>query len=73
MLKVTYLSKIGRKNPAQAHFHTAMRLGPHLFEPAFNGGLLAFKLGEFQDSFELANKALEAYPDHIESKEQTVH
>ena len=42
--------------------------GPHLFEPAFNGGLLAFKLGEFQDSFELANKALEAYPDHIESK-----
>lgn len=46
-----------------------MRLGPHLFEPAFNGGLLAFKLGEFQESFELATKALEAYPDHIESKE----
>merc|ERR1719329_2118351 len=39
------------------------------FKLAFNGGLLAFKLGEFQDSFELANKALEAYPEHIESKE----
>lgn len=46
---------------AQAHFGQAMRLAPHLFEPAFNGGLLAFKLGEFQDSFELANKALEAW------------
>lgn len=54
---------------AQAHFQTAMRLGPHLFEPAFNGGLLAFKLGEFQESYELAHKALEAYPDHLESKE----
>merc|ERR1712176_1354350 len=46
----------GNVEQAQAHFHTAMRLGPHLFEPTFNGGLLAFK-------------ALEAYPDHIESKE----
>ncbi|CAE7581589.1 Ttc8 [Symbiodinium sp. KB8] len=59
----------GNVEQAQAHFATAMRLAAHLFEPAFNGGLLAFKLGEFQDSFELANKALEAYPEHIESKE----
>eukprot|EP00451_Oxyrrhis_marina_P015597 CAMPEP_0204328882 /NCGR_PEP_ID=MMETSP0469-20131031/13746_1 /ASSEMBLY_ACC=CAM_ASM_000384 /TAXON_ID=2969 /ORGANISM="Oxyrrhis marina" /LENGTH=360 /DNA_ID=CAMNT_0051311389 /DNA_START=29 /DNA_END=1111 /DNA_ORIENTATION=- len=59
----------GNVEQAQAHFRTAMRLGPHLFEPAFNGGLLSFKLGDFQDSFELANKAMEAYPEHIESKE----
>merc|ERR1711977_577186 len=54
---------------AQAHFRTAMDLGAHLFEPAFNAGLLAFKLGEFQDSAELAQKALDAYPEHFESKE----
>lgn len=31
----------GNVEQAQAQFGTAMRLAPHLFEPAFNGGLLA--------------------------------
>ena len=46
----------GNVDQAQAHFRTAMDLGCQLFEPAFNAGLLAFKLGEFQDSAELAQK-----------------
>ena len=31
--------------------------------------LLAFKLGDFQSSFELVSKALAAYPGHSDSKE----
>lgn len=31
-------------------------LAPHLFEPFFNGALLAYKLGDFQESFDLASK-----------------
>ena len=36
---------------------------------AFNGALLAFKLGDFQEAYTLANKALEAFPDHHDSQE----
>jgi len=34
-------SRQGNVEQAQAHFGQAMRLAPHLFETAFNGGLLA--------------------------------
>lgn len=59
----------GNIEQSQAHFRTATNAASHIFEPLFNGGLLAFKLGEFQESFELTHKALEAYPEHVESKE----
>ena len=59
----------GNIDQAQDHFRTAIGLAEHFFEPAFNNGLLAFKLGEFKDSYEYANKALKAYSEHIESKE----
>lgn len=45
------------------------REGDHTFEPYYNGALLAFKLGDFQESFDLANKALTAFPDHTDSQE----
>ena len=48
---------------------TAYRLAPHMFEPYFNGALVAFKLGDCQESYELNDKALEAFPDHTESKD----
>ncbi len=47
---------------ARAHFHTAQQLAPHMFEPFFNGALVAFKLGDCQESHDLALKALEAFP-----------
>jgi tetratricopeptide repeat protein 8 len=33
-----------------------------MFEPFFNGALVAFKLGDCQESFDMAQKALEAFP-----------
>ena len=54
---------------ARSCFQTATRLNPHVHEPLFNGGLLAFKLGDFQEAYTLTMKALEQYPDHTESLE----
>ena len=45
------------------------RLGPHTFEPPYNSALLSYKLGDLQESFNQATKALECYPDHAHSKE----
>eukprot|EP00754_Rhynchopus_humris_P003916 Rhum_TRINITY_DN12034_c0_g1::Rhum_TRINITY_DN12034_c0_g1_i1::g.48823::m.48823/K16781/TTC8, BBS8; tetratricopeptide repeat protein 8 len=54
---------------ARTNFQTSSRLNPHVHEPLFNGGLLAFKLGDFQEAYTLTMKALEQYPDHTESLE----
>ena len=59
----------GNIESAQDLFKSSINQAPHLFEPVFNNGLLAFKLGEFRDSYVFANKALGAYPDHVESKD----
>jgi tetratricopeptide repeat protein 8 len=54
---------------ARSNFQTAQKMADFMFEPFFNGAFLAFKMGDFQESFELVSKALEAYPDHTDSKE----
>jgi len=59
----------GNIEQARSHFQTAQRLAPHMFEPFFNGALVAFKLGDCQHSFDNAQKALEAFPEHTDSKE----
>lgn len=59
----------GNVDQARSNLHTASRLSPHMFEPFFNGSLLAFKLGEFQESYEMVNSALEAFPEHSDSVE----
>ena len=59
----------GNIDAARSNFSTAQELAPHMFEPFFNGALLAFKLGDFQEAYTLANKALEAFPDHHDSQE----
>lgn len=38
---------------AQAIFNSAQSKAPHLFQPFFNGALLAYKLGNIQDSFSM--------------------
>ncbi len=61
-----------RKNNIDAArncFRTATELNSQLVEPLFNGALLAFKIGELQEAFDLCNKALEIYPQHTDSLE----
>jgi tetratricopeptide repeat protein 8 len=59
----------GNIDVARNNFATAATAAPYMHEAHYNGALLAYKLGEFQDSFNLCNKALEAFPDHAESLE----
>ena len=44
-------------------------LAPYLFEPFYNGALLAHGAGDYQEAFRLVDKALELYPQHHDSKE----
>jgi tetratricopeptide repeat protein 8 len=59
----------GNIEQARSNFDTAHGLAPHMFEPFFNGALVAFKLGDCQESFDYAQRALEAFPEHTDSKE----
>ena len=59
----------GNVNAAQANYRTARELAPHLFEPCFNGALLAYKTGDFQEAFALATQALERNEGHHDSLE----
>jgi len=59
----------GHVDAARSNFHTVQQLAPHMFEPFFNGALLAYKLGDFQESYELAQKALQAFPEHHDTHE----
>jgi len=59
----------GNIDAARANFRTVQSMAPHLFEPFFNGALLAFKLGDFQEAFDLATKALELCEGHHDSLE----
>lgn len=43
---------------AQAIFLSAQSKAPHLFQPFFNGALLAYKLGNLQDSFGMVRLCL---------------
>lgn len=59
----------GSITQARSNFATSQRLAPYIFEPFFNGALLAFKLGDFQESFRLVSQSLAAYPTHADSME----
>ena len=59
----------GHIEAARSNFTTVQQLAPHMFEPFFNGALLAYKLGDFQESFELATKALALCDGHHDSLE----
>lgn len=59
----------GNVDQARSNFQTAQNLAPYMFEPFFNGALLAYKLGDFQDSYELCTKSLEAFDGYADSKE----
>ena len=59
----------GNVDAARSNFRTVQEMAPHMFEPFFNGALLAYKLGDFQESFELATKALALCEGHHDSLE----
>lgn len=54
---------------AQANFLLAQAMAPHLFQPFFNGALLSYKLGNFQDAFSMAQSSIEINPEHSDTKE----
>jgi tetratricopeptide repeat protein 8 len=58
-----------RAEVARSLFDSAQRFGPHLFEGWFNGALLAYKMGNFQDAFQQCARGLDVYPDHADSKD----
>jgi tetratricopeptide repeat protein 8 len=59
----------GNVEAARSYFTTAAKTAEHLFEPAFNGALLSYKLGDFQDAFTLVRRALATFPEHADSQE----
>ena len=59
----------GNVESARSNFQIASSLAPHLHDPLFNESLLMYKLGDFQESFKLATKSLQLYPEHEESLE----
>ena len=59
----------GNVEAARSNFITSARLADFLFEPLFNGALLSYKLGDFQDSYTLVRKALANFADHADGQE----
>ena len=61
--------RMRREERARSNFQSAMRLAPYQFEAHYNGGLLAYNQGNFEQAHALATKSLDRYPDHTDSKE----
>ena len=59
----------GNVESARAFFATAGKIGPHMFEPAFNTAHLADKTGDLQTAYVVVQKALKNFPDHSDSNE----
>ena len=59
----------GNIDLARAGFQAAAAAGSFLFEPSFNGALLAYKLGDFQEAFSLASRSAAIYPEHADTRE----
>lgn len=48
---------------------TSCEAAPHIFEPFYNSALMAYRMGDFQEAYTYASKALKLYPNHLDSKE----
>ena len=60
--------KKGKIDSALYHFKLAMKENQYLFEPHFNYAVNSYKIGHYEDAFEVIKKALDIYPDHPDSK-----
>lgn len=54
---------------AKAVLGTSCDVASHIYEPYYNSALLAYRMGDFQESYNLVSKALQIYPNHVDSKE----
>eukprot|EP00736_Rhodelphis_marinus_P008008 Rmarinus@m.16909 len=54
---------------ARSNFAQSCRLSEFMFEPLYNSALLAFKLGDFQESFSQATKSSKVFSDHTETQD----
>ncbi|KAK6998140.1 tetratricopeptide repeat protein 8 [Biomphalaria glabrata] len=54
---------------ARSFFQASFVMAPHLYEPHYNFAILADQLGDFQSSYLSAKRAVETFPDHVDSKE----
>lgn len=54
---------------AKSFISTSCEAGAHLYEPLFNSSLMSFRMGDFQESFKSATKALALHPHHADSTE----
>jgi len=58
----------GNLEQAKANFQNSSQIA-QFFEPYYNAALLMWKRGDFQECYKMVQKALELFPDHIDSKE----
>ena len=61
--------KKGNDDAARQLFRTGQKLGEGVYEPYYNGALLAYRVGDFGDSYRLAQAALGAAPGHVDTQE----
>ena len=59
----------GNLETARAHYNMAQKHGYWLHAPFYNGALLAYKNGDFQEALTLCNRAKEIDPEHFHTKE----
>jgi len=59
----------GSVDAAMGMFKAAHGIAPGLYEAIYNMALLCYRSGDFSESYRLVQQALEANPDHGESRE----
>lgn len=60
--------KRGKADSALYNFKLSMKENQYLFEPHFNFAVNAYKIGKYEEAFEVVKKALDIYPDHTDTK-----
>ncbi|XP_041947263.1 tetratricopeptide repeat protein 8 isoform X1 [Alosa sapidissima] len=59
----------GRIEQSKAFLQTAASLAPHIYEPHYNLATLAEKIGDLQSSYAAAQKAEDAFPEHVDTQQ----
>ncbi|XP_012940531.1 tetratricopeptide repeat protein 8 [Aplysia californica] len=54
---------------ARSFFQASYVMSPHLYEPHYNFAALADQLGDLQSSFVSAKRAVDAFPNHVDSSD----
>ncbi|KAL3874396.1 hypothetical protein ACJMK2_037419 [Sinanodonta woodiana] len=59
----------GHVDMARAFFQAAYVIAPHMYEPHYNWAALSDQLGDLQSSYNAAKRSVDAFPNHVDSKE----